>query len=167
MNGFTPPAIECSRAMPFYPHARYRGRSSSSELQPFGFPSTLVLLKTRFRVVVIYSLVKEPRESFNHRPRPTSSDLKALVNVRKLDSVYLRWSVRGSNPRPPACKAGALPAELTPQESLGAISVAPPQAVGLERFELSTPRLSSVCSNQLSYRPRICFVEQSPHQAMQ
>ena len=50
-----------SRAMPFYAHARYRGRSSSSELQPFGFPSTLVLLKTRFRVVVIYSLVKEPR----------------------------------------------------------------------------------------------------------
>ena len=26
--------------------------------------------------------------------------------------------------------------------------------VGLDRFELSTPRLSSVCSNQLSYRPR-------------
>src|SRR5579884_24986 len=25
------------------------------------------------------------------------------------------WSVRGSNPRPPACKAGALPAELTPR----------------------------------------------------
>ena len=25
--------------------------------------------------------------------------------------------------------------------------------VGLDRFELSTPRLSSVCSNQLSYRP--------------
>ena len=25
--------------------------------------------------------------------------------------------------------------------------------VGVERFELSTPRLSSVCSNQLSYRP--------------
>src|SRR5689334_7932201 len=26
--------------------------------------------------------------------------------------------------------------------------------VGLSRFELLTPRLSSVCSNQLSYRPR-------------
>src|SRR5690606_16011162 len=26
-------------------------------------------------------------------------------------------------------------------------------SVGLERLELSTPRLSSVCSNQLSYRP--------------
>ena len=25
--------------------------------------------------------------------------------------------------------------------------------VGLDRFELSTPRLSSVCSDQLSYRP--------------
>ena len=25
--------------------------------------------------------------------------------------------------------------------------------VGLTRFELVTPRLSSVCSNQLSYRP--------------
>jgi hypothetical protein len=29
----------------------------------------------------------------------------------------------------------------------------PLQLVGLERLELSTPRLSSVCSNQLSYRP--------------
>jgi hypothetical protein len=28
--------------------------------------------------------------------------------------------------------------------------------VGLERFELSTPRLSSVCSDQLSYRPMQC-----------
>ena len=27
--------------------------------------------------------------------------------------------------------------------------------VGLSRFELLTPRLSSVCSNQLSYRPGI------------
>ena len=26
--------------------------------------------------------------------------------------------------------------------------------VGLSRFELLTPRLSSVCSNQLSYRPK-------------
>src|SRR4029450_244097 len=28
------------------------------------------------------------------------------------------------------------------------------RVVGLSRFELLTPRLSSVCSNQLSYRPR-------------
>jgi hypothetical protein len=29
----------------------------------------------------------------------------------------------------------------------------PAEVVGLTRFELVTPRLSSVCSNQLSYRP--------------
>ena len=29
--------------------------------------------------------------------------------------------------------------------------------VGLTRFELVTPRLSSVCSNQLSYRPKRHF----------
>ena len=29
----------------------------------------------------------------------------------------------------------------------------PSAVVGLGRFELPTPRLSSVCSNQLSYRP--------------
>src|SRR5918995_3111775 len=29
----------------------------------------------------------------------------------------------------------------------------PTEVVGLTRFELVTPRLSSVCSNQLSYRP--------------
>jgi hypothetical protein len=28
-----------------------------------------------------------------------------------------------------------------------------PKPVGLARLELATPRLSSVCSNQLSYRP--------------
>ena len=28
--------------------------------------------------------------------------------------------------------------------------------VGLDGFEPSTPRLSSVCSNQLSYRPNVC-----------
>ena len=35
--------------------------------------------------------------------------------------------------------------------------------VGLSRFELLTPRLSSVCSNQLSYRPETwCFKEPLP-----
>src|SRR3954469_8251317 len=33
-------------------------------------------------------------------------------------------------------------------------TVSPREMVGLTRFELVTPRLSSVCSNQLSYRPR-------------
>ena len=34
--------------------------------------------------------------------------------------------------------------------------------MGLTRFELVTPRLSSVCSNQLSYRPRYSLKEPLP-----
>ena len=50
----------------------------------------------------------------------------------------------GSNRRPPACKAGALPAELIPPTN---------ELVGLVGFEPTTPALSRRCSNQLSYRP--------------
>lgn len=56
------------------------------------------------------------------------------------------WRMTGSNRRPPACKAGALPAELIPPEPL----------VGLVGFEPTTPALSRRCSNQLSYRPALC-----------
>src|SRR5262249_6605981 len=57
------------------------------------------------------------------------------------------WSQTGSNRRPPACKAGALPAELWPRKSVQQ------KLVGLGRFELPTSRLSSARSNQLSYKP--------------
>ncbi len=65
----------------------------------------------------------------------------------------------GSNRRPPACKAGALPAELIPQSCRylrGGPSISAATAetvVGLDGFEPSTPALSRRCSNQLSYRP--------------
>ena len=57
------------------------------------------------------------------------------------------WRMTGSNRRPPACKAGALPAELIPQGLDGGM-------VGLVGLEPTTPALSRRCSNQLSYRPR-------------
>ena len=61
------------------------------------------------------------------------------------------------NRRPPACKAGALPAELQPlQQNPARMSGArntSDKVVGLERLELSTSRLSGVRSNHLSYRP--------------
>ena len=63
------------------------------------------------------------------------------------------WSQAGSNRRPPACKAGALPAELWPHE-----------VVGLGRFELPTSPLSGVRSNQLSYRPKIWGQSENPLQ---
>ena len=53
----------------------------------------------------------------------------------------------GSNRRPPACKAGALPAELIPRP------FGPVVLVGLVGFEPTTPALSRRCSNRLSYRP--------------
>jgi hypothetical protein len=74
------------------------------------------------------------------------------------------WSQSGSNRRPPACKADALPAELWPRLQpslhLAGLSSNPllnqlstHSLVGLGGLEPPTPRLSSVCSNQLSYRP--------------
>ena len=77
------------------------------------------------------------------------------------------WSQAGSNRRPPACKAGALPAELWPQKRYSHIvrgtdrttcranhSKGSGLLVGLGGFEPPTSPLSGVRSNQLSYRPR-------------
>src|SRR6185295_6456387 len=89
------------------------------------------------------------------------------------------WSQTGSNRRPHACKARALPAELWPRTrrrmplllapvfalrattwqpspSLGSPSRSwrsQRRLVGLGRLELPTSRLSSARSNQLSYKP--------------
>ena len=61
------------------------------------------------------------------------------------------WSQTGSNRRPHACKARALPTELWPRQiRLRAKS----KLVGLGRLELPTSRLSSARSNQLSYKPK-------------
>ena len=86
------------------------------------------------------------------------------------------WSQTGSNRRPHACKARALPAELWPRILLKrpapvfALRATPGtlhstiergcatrshrrSVVGLGRLELPTSRLSSARSNQLSYKP--------------
>ena len=68
------------------------------------------------------------------------------------------WRRSDSNRRPPACKAGALPAELRP---LGRPRNRRPTngrsagsaGMGQGGLEPPTPRLSSVCSDQLSYWP--------------
>ena len=76
------------------------------------------------------------------------------------------WSQTGSNRRPPACKAGALPTELWPLRRTEDRDRSTENAfrrlssgfcrlimVGLGRLELPTSRLSSARSNQLSYKP--------------
>lgn len=75
--------------------------------------------------------------------------------LSRMNENYKWWRMTGSNRRPPACKAGALPAELIPQDQI--IPKFPeflkPNLVGLVGLEPTTPALSTQCSNQLSYRP--------------
>ena len=105
--------------------------------------------------------------------KPPDFGLAEPLSLRKFGlcgsaAVAVWWSQTGSNRRPPACKAGALPTELWPRVDLATLAVATLPGVdlrgeleapatkgmvGLERFELSTSRLSSARSNQLSYRP--------------
>ena len=69
---------------------------------------------------------------------------------------YLQWwSWSGSNRRPTACKAAALPAELQPPLLVVSRASQTNQKtlVGLVGFEPTTPALSRRCSNRLSYRP--------------
>ena len=66
------------------------------------------------------------------------------VTVRHCPSSW--WRRTGSNRRPHACKARALPTELRPHGEGSGGTV-----VGQGRLELPTSRLSSARSNQLSY----------------
>ena len=93
--------------------------------------------------------------------RPGRNLTGNLVSLRSLSRFW--WSQTGSNRRPHACKARALPTELWPlmkprptwEPRLGASSTCSPEGsmVGPGRLELPTSRLSGVCSNHLSYRP--------------
>ncbi len=73
----------------------------------------------------------------------------------KLRSSEGWWSQTGSNRRPPACKAGALPTELWPRTVAITRAGIRITVVGLGRLELPTSRLSSARSNQLSYKPKL------------
>src|SRR5215469_7621329 len=61
------------------------------------------------------------------------------------------WSQPGSNRRPQACKASALPTELWPRSQ---DRLRKRRLVGPGRVERPTSRLSGVRSNHLSYEPR-------------
>ena len=110
------------------------------------------------------------------RADPSFHDVKparplSLAGIRLLSSIASWWSQTGSNRRPHACKARALPTELWPQSletrQVSCRSIRAPVMIGAEprrrkaqrlvgpgRLELPTSRLSGVRSNQLSYGPR-------------
>ncbi len=81
------------------------------------------------------------------------------------------WRRSGSNRRPPACKAGALPAELRPPSrhdrgSMPAVRHCTEKMVGLGRLELPTSRLSGVRSNQAELQaPILAGNAPRPHAA--
>ena len=74
---------------------------------------------------------------------------RTFVGACRRSTIW--WSQTGSNRRPHACKARALPAELWPRNQK--TNAHPMKVVGLGRLELPTSRLSSARSNQLSYKP--------------
>ena len=105
------------------------------------------------------------RVATDSRSDPTSSRCQITrirVNLLVCDGCERRfsanepepdwWSQTGSNRRPPACKAGALPTELWPRRAHD-VQLKAKEMVGLGRLELPTSRLSSARSNQLSYKP--------------
>src|SRR5438309_10295180 len=78
-----------------------------------------------------------------------------FIGTFSLDLSPILWRRRGSNPQPPACKAGALPIELRPrtlQPGAHAPRLAKLGAHGLEPW---TSALSGLRSSQLSYAPLV------------
>ena len=86
---------------------------------------------------------------------------RTIIRACRQSTIW--WSQTGSNRRPHACKARALPAELWPRNQktnaftsvveLHLVETHSIKVVGLGRLELPTSRLSSARSNQLSYKP--------------
>lgn len=66
-----------------------------------------------------------------------------LRPTRETLSIEDWWRMTGSNRRPPACKAGALPAELIPQslESVQSIMTDPLDRGGSGWIRTNDPRL--------------------------
>ena len=114
----------------------------------------------------------KPGEPFNSQCQCPARSKTRPENLFAYDRYRFWWSQTGSNRRPHACKARALPTELWPlmkprptwEPRLGASSTCSPEGsmVGPGRLELPTSRLSGVCSNQLSYRPLKRHVQDDP-----
>ena len=105
--------------------------------------------------------------------RPDHLRLACRAEAREASEGW--WSRSGSNRRPQACKARALPTELRPQKSVqsglpsrscgrkpvfaprgsdaAAFAASQRRLVGPGRVERPTSRLSGVRSNHLSYEP--------------
>ena len=109
------------------------------------------------RVEILFAdhsaFVTQSAHALNESDRSHRERIGPLPSARhavKTSRLRLWWSQTGSNRRPHACKARALPTELWPRfKTRGR----PKAVVGLGGLEPPTSRLSSARSNQLSYKP--------------
>ena len=119
-------------------------------------PATLISTLRIFKEQAAFQL----QTSTSHCAAPPGAlSRRSGLQPKQPEQCVKWWRMTGSNRRPPACKAGALPAELIPRLVLPGLGrCAPslrldPALVGLVGFEPTTPALSRRCSNRLSYRP--------------
>ena len=143
------------------------GRARRSRL------ASQTMLGTIFSSRCQISRVHRPHEIRAHATRSCLFDMTTVTNLFCTDEQLSPdwWSQTGSNRRPPACKAGALPAELWPRKSVNLAGLPAEAAerrrlVGLGRLELPTSRLSSARSNQLSYKPVILWTGRAGAQSL-
>ena len=103
----------------------------------------LTLISVRFRTKTLVTRLQFFKEHAAGHNAGTFQNLEVCLYFTCRSRSW--WSLSGSNRRPPACKASALPAELRPQETW--------KMVGLGGLEPPASPLSGVRSNHLSYRP--------------
>ena len=121
----------CSRLVPRWPCPSASENSlarSQRRLVPRGMHSTKATCRRRQSF-----LLQQDKPDLGRRPRVALTEA-SLCATR----AHLKWSVPGSNRRPPPCKGGALPAELTPRS---APSVASRAASGSWHYEWSGARV--------------------------
>jgi hypothetical protein len=116
------------------------------------------------------SLTRQRRSAGGAKRLATRLALASFARLPSVSTPIDLVELSGIEPLTPCLQAGALPAELQPHQldrldcsRFGNLphqphSIIPNphllvQMVGPGRLELPTPRLSSVCSNQLSYGP--------------
>ena len=133
---------------------RSRGNHARVRLAAFAMiKSAPGIHAIRVKLLWSHCLQRHIRETSKGAPRLRFTAFAPSPRLRQ----QRWWSQSGSNRRPQACKASALPTELWPHRLEPRRHPSswsqPISMVGPGGFEPPTPRLSSVCSNQLSYRP--------------
>ena len=94
--------------------SEYLSRQGNASLSQVGL-SGLEPPTSRLSGVRSNRLSYKPEENFLHDLLVTICMISSLIYLFLFCEYFIRkWRLRDSNSRPPACKAGALPTELSP-----------------------------------------------------